>query len=297
MSPPTCFGTAYRAGPAAGRQRDRLHERERALFRDQRRGNRSLASARPHPLGRGPRLQVEILRVGDGRNRKCAAACSCRAAPRPPARPISREVAGRYFMTHLVLFGRRHRADRSLCRFRLLHRARRRIATWSMGVDRANSSPISPCPNDAMRSANRCRALRLHLGVQICARGRCGRRRKAPRRARTDDRATRRWDDLSTVFRQPRRGLAEQAVRKVVLHEGLPVERLPRSNSPPNSSPIPRAASRLGTELDPLGLPKVAVDWQVTAEDQAKCLRDRSASLGAELGQGGTRPVAVGGDR
>ncbi|HUB96422.1 MAG TPA: GMC family oxidoreductase [Stellaceae bacterium] len=100
---------------------------------------------------------------------------------------------------------------------------------------------------------------------------------------RKDDRA-KAWTDLGTVFRNID-GLAEQGARKVVLHEGLPVEALDVGFSS-EQLPNPESRVELGTDLDPLGLPRVAVDWQVTADDKRHAYRTVSL-LGAELGKAG----------
>jgi choline dehydrogenase-like flavoprotein len=88
--------------------------------------------------------------------------------------------------------------------------------------------------------------------------------------------------DLASVFRDLD-GLAEQAVRKLVLHEGLPVDALQLGCSS-EQLPNPESRVELGADLDPLGLPRVAVDWQVTAEDKRK-IYATSRLLGAELGR------------
>jgi choline dehydrogenase-like flavoprotein len=78
-------------------------------------------------------------------------------------------------------------------------------------------------------------------------------------------------------------GLAEQAVRKIVLHQGLPVDAL-RVGCSAEQLPNPESRVTLGSDLDPLGLPRTAVDWHVAADDKRKAY-ETSRLLGAELGR------------
>jgi choline dehydrogenase-like flavoprotein len=80
-------------------------------------------------------------------------------------------------------------------------------------------------------------------------------------------------------------GVGDVMLRKALLHEGVPVEALELGCS---SEQLPNRDSRvmLDTARDALGLPKVLIDWQWTAEDKQKA----SATLrlfGAELGRTG----------
>jgi choline dehydrogenase-like flavoprotein len=104
----------------------------------------------------------------------------------------------------------------------------------------------------------------------------------AKRLAGGKDDAAKAWQDLATVFRNLD-GLAEQAVRKALLHEGLPVEAL-RVGCSTAQLPNPDSRVLLGTERDPLGMPRIAVDWQITAEDKRKAYT-AARLLGAELGR------------
>jgi choline dehydrogenase-like flavoprotein len=88
--------------------------------------------------------------------------------------------------------------------------------------------------------------------------------------------------DLGAVFRDLD-GLAEQAVRKIVLHQGLPVDAL-RVGCSAEQLPNPESRVTLGSDLDPLGLPRTAVDWHVAADDKRKAY-ETSRLLGAELGR------------
>jgi choline dehydrogenase-like flavoprotein len=100
---------------------------------------------------------------------------------------------------------------------------------------------------------------------------------------RKDDRAHA-MNDLAIVFRNLD-GLAEQSARRVVLHEGLPVEQLEFGFSS-EQFPNPDSRVELAAELDPLGLPSVAVNWRVTADDKRSAYAT-SRLLGAELGRAG----------
>lgn len=104
----------------------------------------------------------------------------------------------------------------------------------------------------------------------------------AKRLAGGKDAAAEAWRDLATVFRDLD-GLATQAVRKTLLHEGLPVEGL-RLGCSAAQLPNPDSRVLLGTERDPLGMPRVVVDWQVTANDKHAAYT-ATRLLGAELGR------------
>lgn len=90
--------------------------------------------------------------------------------------------------------------------------------------------------------------------------------------------------DLLAVIRDLD-GLAGVAVRKALLGQGLPVEALTvRCHA--EQLPDPASRVRLGTQRDAFGLPRVVMDWRLSAEDK----RSANATLdllGTELGRAG----------
>jgi choline dehydrogenase-like flavoprotein len=189
----------------------------------------------------------------------------------------SRESVGRYFMTHLVYSGGIIAPTDPYADFNFFT-GRDGNHHLVDGVDRKFVSYLG-LSEDTMRlqSLPGMRFLWLYKFAPV------SRAVEAAKRlaARKDDRE-KAMADLASVFRNLD-GLAEQAVRKVMLHEGLPVEALQLSATS-EQLPNPESRVELGTDLDPLGLPRVAVDWQVTADDKRKAYAT-SRLLGAELGR------------
>jgi choline dehydrogenase-like flavoprotein len=90
--------------------------------------------------------------------------------------------------------------------------------------------------------------------------------------------------DLSTVIGNLE-GVADFAVRKALLGQGIPIEALDvwcASEQQPN----PKSRISLGSTRDQLGMREVVVDWQLIADDKSNAAATVRL-LGAEIGRTG----------
>jgi choline dehydrogenase-like flavoprotein len=190
----------------------------------------------------------------------------------------SRTSTGRYFMTHLVYSGGVVALSDPYADFSFI--TGRDGAYYKVdGVDRKFDSFVG-VSEDTMRaqSLTSTRIMWMYNFAPVIRAVEALKRLVARK-----DQSEQAWQDTALVFRDLD-GLAEFAARKAMFHEGVPVDGLSLFGCTSEHMPNPDSRILLGTELDPLGLPRVAVDWQVTEANKRKVFATYRL-LGAELGR------------